>query len=291
MSAGDILQQLLSSPHACASAPVLIIAAHPDDEIIGAGAQLPRWRKAHVIHVTDGAPHDTKDALAAGFKSRSAYAAARQVEAENALALAGISKAQLQRLGVADQQASFQFAAITAALVEALDELRPLAVMTHPYEGGHPDHDATAFAVHTAVAYLEQQRGRAPALLEMTSYHNRAGIMQTGEFLPRPVSPVCTIQLTPQQRQLKQRQFDCFTSQQQVLRWFQLETESFRVAPRYDFTQPPHPGTLYYELFPWGITGPGWRALARKALNDLALEAGAAAPDAPRPIQPCPAQR
>ncbi|HYG35829.1 MAG TPA: hypothetical protein VEC99_13645, partial [Clostridia bacterium] len=30
-----------------------VIVAHPDDEVIGAGAQLPRWKKAQLVQVTD----------------------------------------------------------------------------------------------------------------------------------------------------------------------------------------------------------------------------------------------
>ena len=58
----------------------LIVAAHPDDEIIGAGAQLPRLSQAYFLHLTDGAPKDMRDASALGFVTREAYAEARRRE-------------------------------------------------------------------------------------------------------------------------------------------------------------------------------------------------------------------
>jgi hypothetical protein len=45
---------------------VMIVVAHPDDETIGMGAQLCRFRDALLLQVTDGAPRDGHDAAAHG---------------------------------------------------------------------------------------------------------------------------------------------------------------------------------------------------------------------------------
>jgi hypothetical protein len=63
----------------------------------------------------------------------------------------------------------------------------------------------------------------------------------------------------------------CFHSQQRVLQWFPIGVEKFRFAPVYDFLAPPHPGALYYEGFPWGMTGARWRSLVEAALENLDL--------------------
>src|ERR1051325_5216230 len=52
----------LVSGERLAGSRLAIVAAHPDDETIGAGAYLARLSQAIFIHVTDGAPRDMRDA-------------------------------------------------------------------------------------------------------------------------------------------------------------------------------------------------------------------------------------
>ncbi|HLP78919.1 MAG TPA: PIG-L family deacetylase [Candidatus Paceibacterota bacterium] len=164
-----------------------------------------------------------------------------------ALALAGIGTSQLHPLGFADQETVLNLVALTESLVNKPLELQPAIVITQPYEGGHPDHDSTAFAVHTACEILLKEQGVAPIIVEATSYFNRAGIMATSEFLPRARSDIKTFALAEAERAFKRRLFACFRTQQNVLQYFPLAIERFRAS--FDFTAPPHPGKLYYKLF------------------------------------------
>src|ERR1043165_7343474 len=67
--------------------------------------------------------------------------------------------------------------------------------------------------------------------------------------------------LSPAQRDFKQRMFACYRTQSYVLKNFSIRAERFRRAPRYDFSRPPHPGTLFYERCGAIITGASWLAL------------------------------
>jgi LmbE family N-acetylglucosaminyl deacetylase len=151
----------------------MVICAHPDDEVIGVGGRLPRLGRAvTIVHTTDGAPRDGRDARASGCAGRADYAAERGRELDAAMSLAGIETDQLYGLGLADQAASFHLVEMSRRVAWLIGQLRPELVVTHPYEGGHPDHDATAFTVHAACGLLRGAGERAPGLAEMTSYHD-----------------------------------------------------------------------------------------------------------------------
>jgi LmbE family N-acetylglucosaminyl deacetylase len=249
----------------------VLVAAHPDDETVGASSLLGGLRKSTFIYVTDGAPADMKDARTAGFSTRQAYAAARRQELNAALRLADISPLHVHCLDVRDQEAAFNLSIVTLKLAQLFRVLRPNLVVTHAYEGGHPDHDSTAFVVHAARALLRHERGYPPVIVEMTSYHNQGGAPVFGEFLPNGRGPDTVVELDEQARAQKEALLACFATQQGILQAVPTERERFRLAPDYDFSAPPHPGPLLYELFPWGMDGARWRELAHSALQELGL--------------------
>ncbi len=245
----------------------MIVVAHPDDEIIGAGFLLVQIQKPTILHTTNGSPRDPGDAHRSGFATREEYAAARRKELACALEVAGITEEQCSSLEYVDQETMLQLAALSRKLAEVIRERKPDMILTHPYEGGHPDHDSTAFAVHAATKLLSESR---PEVYEMTSYHSRNGALETGVFLGED-EPCLVIEPDEAQRGRKEKMFRCFASQQEVLRYFPIGPERFRRAPQYDFGLAPHEGTLNYETLPWGITGQRWRELAVTALQELGL--------------------
>ncbi len=252
---------------------VLVVVAHPDDETVGAASLLPRLRTANFAYVTDGAPRDLHDARRNGFQSVAAYSAARAAECCAALGLTAIGPEQIEQLGFADQEASFRFVALTQRLAALVAQHAPEIVLTQPCEGGHPDHDATAFAVHAAVRLLARAGANAPVIAEMTAYHNGPGGITPGEFLnARP--PIFERVLSAGERDLKRRMLACYRTQANTLQYFRTDVERFRLAPHYVFTQPPHAGALFYEQHPWGMTGARWRALAADTLQQLGLADG-----------------
>lgn len=259
---------------------VLVVAAHPDDEVIGLGSRLSSLRRVTVLHVTDGAPRERRWWGAPHLASREEYARVRRVELTSALALVGIGEEHQRSLGIPDQEASSDLSGLALRMAEVLTDLAPDVILTHSYEGGHPDHDATTFAVHAALRIMQRSGGRLPLLIEFTSYHARQdgargeGIA-TGEFIPAAAAEAgaheVEVALTAEERDLKRRMLAAFASQRDTLAAFGVEVERFRVAPAYDFTAAPHGGTLWYENFDWGCTGNEWRTGAGEALATLGI--------------------
>jgi LmbE family N-acetylglucosaminyl deacetylase len=246
---------------------LVILSAHPDDETIGASAALGRIRNCQVCFLTDGAPRNPELRSAAG--SRESYAAVRRGEAVAALGCAGVAQDAITLLGAVDQEALEDCEALLDRFLAVIAGFAPDVIITHPYEGGHPDHDTAALVARLAMRRIASH---PPVLLEMASYHGRDGRRIGGEFLmcvpsADPAEAGNTIELTTKERQRKTRMLACYASQEHVLRGLPLAPERLRVAPEYDFTQPPHSGQLWYERLGWRMSGAQWRQGAAKLLK------------------------
>lgn len=255
---------------------VLVAVAHPDDETIGAGILLSRLVDAWVLHLTNGVPRDPR--FRHGFPGTAEeYERVRREELAAAMALASVPPQHLLRIeGVADQEAALHLPRLVREIAVLLRQLRPQVVITPAYEGGHPDHDATAFAVRAAAELLRRARSQPaqlPEIFEMPLYHARpeTGEIVFQEFLP-PVEEVATLELSANERELKARMLDGFGTQRDILAELPPpEREVFRPAAPFDFSRPPHPGRLQYEIWDFPIDGARWRDLARDAVEELEM--------------------
>jgi LmbE family N-acetylglucosaminyl deacetylase len=247
---------------------VLLIAAHPDDEVVGAGVAMASLPNLKVVHVTDGVPDDPRYATWAGFDTPEAYRKARGGEARKALDLLGVPPGGLIRLGFVDQQLSRKLVPLSQALAKVIRSHRPDVVITHPYEGGHPDHDATCFATHHALWLLEQGGDPVPSLVEMTSYFCRKGERVVSEFAQGNAGAVSLL-LEEDDRARKAELYGCFDSQKDLLATFPLEVERFRPAPRYDFNEMPQVAEILYDQYELGTTSSQWLELSRAAAKKI----------------------
>lgn len=251
------IERTLRSGLRC-SAPVAVVIAHPDDECLGMGARLACFSRLTLVQLTDGAP---RSGPAARNDIRpEAYAAQREAEAIDALAALGASSCDRRRCGIPDQEAVYAIPKLLAEVVGALHGAA--AVFTHPYEGGHPDHDSAALVVQMACDLIGLDGGEPPARFEFASYHRHRGAMATGRFLPNSNCPEIAARLSPPVRARKAAAVACHASQAEVTRWFDLEREPYRRAPRYDFYSQPCPEGALYDGFGWPMTSAAWRRVA-----------------------------
>ncbi|WP_245524294.1 PIG-L deacetylase family protein [Methylobacterium nonmethylotrophicum] len=267
--AADAFLAALADP-ACgpvAAHQVALVVAHPDDESIGCGAQLPRLSGLTVVHVTDGAPRDGRDAARRGFPDAASYAAARAGELDAALTLAGIPPERRIGLLHPDQGVAAIIAPLARHLAALFAERGIGVALTHAYEGGHPDHDAVALAVQGARRLLGHER---LAVIEMPFYHAGPDGLEAGSFLPTdPPRRAIALHLDPEDCAFKAALFSAHASQAATLNLVPIALERFREAPEDRFDALPNGGRLLYEAWGLGLTGARFRALAEAAGREI----------------------
>jgi LmbE family N-acetylglucosaminyl deacetylase len=221
----------------------LVLVAHQDDEAIGCGILLQRAEAPVVVFATDGAPTD--EYFWGKYGARDKLADVRRAEAAHAMSEVGIAHYEI--LAFRDQR-------LYEHLPDALDRIIAIvrghacrSLVTHAYEGGHPDHDACSY-----LAFLAGECLTLP-VWEMPLYHRAHGAPEMQHF----ISGDADVVLTPTEAEYgrKRRMAAAYASQGEVIRAFPGRNEIFRRQPRYEYSQPPHAGPLNYEAWQWPITG------------------------------------
>lgn len=224
--------------------PTALVAVHPDDECIAMAGVMARFTRLTLIHVTDGAPDHPE--IWDSFGSRDAMAQQRAEELTASLQAAQAHPVERAAYGLVDGEVLDGLDGLVDRLARDLGAIE--AVVTHPYEGGHIDHDACALAVHLACARLREAGRRPPDRFEFAGYHARRGRVRSGEFWPDGACREVVVRLDAAGLRRRDAAFACHASQEGNLQFFFLDRELFREAPAYDFREPPPPGgTLYGE--------------------------------------------
>lgn len=230
----------------------LVIVSHPDDETVGAGVLMQRAAKSAVVFCTDGAPRDRF--FWEKYGSREGYSDARRHEAQQALSLAGVNDLFFladprDRSGFVDQDLFLWIPQAIERIDRIIAKFQPDALLTHAYEGGHPDHDTCCF-----IATVLAQRRDIP-VWEFPLYHRTTdGVVTRQEFMT-PLGTEVLMDATVAEVERKKKMMAAYASQASVMEEFMASVERFRPLAAYDFSRPPHNGVLNYEAWQWPVTG------------------------------------
>jgi LmbE family N-acetylglucosaminyl deacetylase len=195
----------LSNPPAA----VVVVAPHPDDEILGVGGLISLLARAgariHIIAVTNGeASHPGSPTL-----SCTDLASLRIAESTEALHALRVGKASVERLGLPDGGVSDverRWATVTAAVMRAvsrLEERGPVWCLAPWPRDGHPDHDAAGQAAVIATS----------GVARMLTYPVWMWHWATPKDLRVPWSFARRVILPPEVHDAKQAAVRCFRTQ------------------------------------------------------------------------------
>jgi LmbE family N-acetylglucosaminyl deacetylase len=156
---------------------VVVIGAHPDDEILGAGGTLARHviggDEVHALVVADGASSRASDELMHTLEKDAARAAE----------MIGFSSVELRSLP--DQRLdTVPFIELTQLIESVLDHLRPHVVYTHFPGDVNADHGLVARATWTACRPYSRPQLRRFAVFETPSSTEWAWPMNDSDLQP-----------------------------------------------------------------------------------------------------------
>jgi LmbE family N-acetylglucosaminyl deacetylase len=134
--------------HASARRSCLVLAPHPDDETLGAGATIMRKVEAgtpvHLVVVTDGSKSPIGDPAA--------VTALRRAELRAACEVLGVASRDVTELGFVDAELDGDDPALVAALREVVAAHHPDEVLVTGDTDPHEDHAALGAAARRALA-------------------------------------------------------------------------------------------------------------------------------------------
>lgn len=192
---------------------VILLAPHPDDEILGAGGLLRRLymrgATVDVVAVTDGeASHPGSRTL-----PPQQLAALRRAESAAALGALGLGAATVHRLGVGDGQVAAAEPAVEAAVEAAVVDLlagTPAGTWClSTWDGdGHPDHEAVGRVASTVSRRYE---------LRLLMYPIWTWHWAQPEDTRVPWARARSIPLDDETHAAKLAAVDCFTTQIRAL--------------------------------------------------------------------------
>jgi len=222
---------------------ILVLAPHPDDEIVACGIAALRARTAgarvFVLYLTTGVP----ERAALWPWQRPGYAGRVGRRREEALAVAalfGLEPVLFRETPSRRLREGLDHAA--ADLDHAVRGCGADALWVPAFEGGHQDHDA-------ANALAASFAGRLP-VWEFAAYNFAGGRVGSNRFAA-PRGGEIALDATDAEAERKRRALGCYVSERGNLGHVGAGHEACRPLSAYDYGAKPNAGRLFRERFHW----------------------------------------
>ena len=157
---------------------ILVVAAHPDDEVLGCGGAIVNHTKngdkVHIIYMTDGVSSRKKNKLNILARNRNAIEACRILDVQNPIFL-DFPDNRMDKLDLLS---------IVQILETLIDKIRPSVIYTHHVGDLNIDHQITHKAVITACRPLPNFYVRKILSFEVLSSTGWTGYSADNTFTP-----------------------------------------------------------------------------------------------------------
>ena len=222
---------------------VLILAPHPDDEVvacaIAASRAITAGARVFVLHLTTGVPPERTlwPWQRPGYPER---VWRRQEEALGAARLLGLEIAGFR--DTAARRLRFDLDAAASDIAAAIARCGAEAIWVPAFEGAHQDHDA-------ANALAASAAGAVP-VWEFAAYNFAGGRVRSNGFAEECGGEIA-ISGTAAEIAAKTSALAFYASERRNLRHIAADRETCRLLPAHDYAKPPHAGRLFRERFHW----------------------------------------
>jgi N-acetylneuraminate synthase len=184
-----------------AGSAVLIVTAHPDDEVLGAGGTLARHAangdKVHIVFLADGVRARGEDKAAVERRAQAARSAASRLGAKEPQFL-GFPDNRLDRIDLLD---------ITQAVERAIRAIGPSTVYTHHAGDLNIDHAICHRVVLTACRPLPGSEVRRIYAMEVPSSTEWASPAPHNAFVPTRFVDIAAVQ------EIKRRALEAYSEE------------------------------------------------------------------------------
>jgi len=217
---------------------ILIVGAHPDDVEFSTGRLILRrkGKNTFAICMTDGYKGQEGTPVKK-IISENEYVKLRVKESTRALKEFNIDLNNMFFMGCPDQDlVSNPY--IIDKIFMLIRKIKPDFVLIPPWEGAHPDHDATHLFMRVALQNLNFGKDK---IIEYGSYNNFGGRFNIQEFIPKNTKNNNFIP-TPNEQKRWNNIMRTFKSQINQQKYYipMSKSENYRFLPDYDYKKLPY---------------------------------------------------
>ncbi len=220
---------------------ILFIIPHPDDEIVGVCSLIKKFigenKNIYLFFLTNGVISQ-KSFFFSIKKKIDKMKMIRKSEMKMSLVELGIKNYFFQDIPTRTLKDRIYK---TYSKIKKIIDLKKInAIFCPAYEGGHQDHDIANFICSKMSNYCK--------VYEFPEYNYFGKKINCNSFFDNRGNEKIHF-LSTKEICFKKKCLNIYKSEKKNLNYIKIEKESFRSIQKYDYSQPPHEGILFYRRY------------------------------------------